>query len=159
MAWKSNRVMWDCNDPYAYRNDNLRALGFKSYRSYLKSVLWASIKARVIERDRGKCGRCGRKPPKPHVHHRAYDPATLRGDSIDALVTVCPGCHKRGEQPENLRRSRHDRLQDSSYFLTNKHRQKKKRTPEEKLFQRFGARLVVNPKGPQVTGPRKRSEV
>ena len=85
MAWKSNRVMWDRNSPYAYRNDNLRALGFKSYAAYLRSPLWKAIRGRVIARDGGKCSRCFQKARRPQVHHRAYDPAMLRGDNLNAL--------------------------------------------------------------------------
>ena len=118
MAWKSNRVMWERNSPYAYRDDNLRGLGFKSYRAYLRSDLWMSIKVRVVERDSGKCSRCGGTPKKPQVHHRAYDPATLRGDLLDALNTVCARCHVKAERPADRTRTRHDRLVESSHVLS-----------------------------------------
>lgn len=113
MGWKSNRVMWDRNSPYVYRNDNLRALGFNSYRAYLRSDLWLAIKRRVLDRDEHRCVRC-RWRKKLQVHHRAYDPATLRGDSIDALTTVCNRCHYKAERPTDFTRSRYDRLTQSS---------------------------------------------
>lgn len=127
MGWKSNRVMWDCNSPYAYRNENLRRLGFKSYRSYLKSALWATIRARVIDRDK-RCVRC-QWPKDLQVHHRAYDPATLRGDDINSLSTVCERCHKGAEKPD-VRRPGYERLIDASaQVLKRKVKRKRWRRP------------------------------
>jgi hypothetical protein len=85
------------NDPYVYRDDNLRALGFDSYDAYLRSPLWASIRIRVLERCGTRCEVCSKKMAA-QVHHRAYDPATLRGDSIDALTATCFGCHIKAER-------------------------------------------------------------
>lgn len=82
---------------YEYRADVLRGMGFKSYRSYLRSALWADIRRRVIERC-PTCVRCLSRPAT-QVHHRAYDPATMRGENLDALSPVCRGCHYRAERP------------------------------------------------------------
>lgn len=113
MLMKSNRCMWDLHSPYAYRNDNLRALGFKTYRAYLASALWKSIRRRVFQRDGFRCVRC-QWPKKLQVHHRAYDPATLRGDTLNSLSTVCGRCHTQAEQPRNLTRGRHRRLTEAN---------------------------------------------
>lgn len=95
MAMLDDRRWLGLNNPYQYRNDNLRALGFRSYRSYLRSALWHDIRRRVLDRDKWQCRRCFLKASQ--VHHRAYDPATLRGDCIDALSAVCGRCHGKAE--------------------------------------------------------------
>jgi 5-methylcytosine-specific restriction endonuclease McrA len=106
------RYRWfHLDDPYAYRNENLRHLGFASYAAYLQSPLWRDIRTRVLERDASVCGCCGKKATQ--VHHRAYDPQTLRGESLDSLSAVCARCHRKIEQPTNTRRSKWDRLHDS----------------------------------------------
>lgn len=94
---RRDKASWyNLNNPYSYRNENLRAMGFRSYRAYLASDLWKQIRARVLERTGGRCERC-RKRPASQIHHRAYDPATLRGENIDSLTAACAGCHKRAE--------------------------------------------------------------
>ena len=102
------QTWWNINSPYRYRNENLERMGFKSYRAYLASALWKSIRQRVIDRDEGKCVRCGK--PATQAHHRAYDPATLRGDDINSLSAVCGRCHTKAEQPRNRKRAAIDRL-------------------------------------------------
>jgi hypothetical protein len=115
----------DLNNPYEYRNNNLRRLGFKSYAGYLRSALWKDIRARVFARDHQQCGHCGREATS--VHHRAYDPKTLTGECIHALSAVCRKCHQRIEQPRNLRRPRWDRLHDSSAAVLKKSQRRKHR--------------------------------
>jgi len=83
------------NNVYAYRDDNLKQLGYASYEAYLRSPLWKSIRQRVHARAQQKCERC--QQPSQQVHHRAYDPATLRGDSIHALMALCERCHRTAE--------------------------------------------------------------
>ena len=72
--------------------DNLRSLGFGSYAAYQRSRLWRAIRGRVMERDNGKCRRCGRQAQA--VHHDSYDIATLKGESLVHLHCVCGKCHK-----------------------------------------------------------------
>lgn len=156
-----HRVMWDSNNPYAYRNDNLRKLGFKSYRAYLRSPLWSAIRARVFARDKGKCARCKHFADRPQIHHRAYDPATLRGDNIDALLCVCDRCHRNAERPDDYTRSSHDRLHEASTTLMKpKRRRHQWRRPkyEDSEYAPIWARALAPPKLVQPTGPRKRSE-
>lgn len=80
------------------RTDALSRLGFASYPDYLKSGLWESIRERVLGRDDHKCERCGGEATQ--VHHAAYDIATLRGECLDRLYSVCrehhKGSHRRG---------------------------------------------------------------
>ena len=87
------------NNPYEYRDDNLRRLGFDGYGQYLKSELWADIRRRVLERAGNICEAC-HKRDATQVHHRSYDPATLRGESINALTAVCARCHRKAERTE-----------------------------------------------------------
>jgi ribosomal protein L40E len=96
-SWRHHRPDWGSN-VYAYRADNLRQLGFASYGAYTRSRLWRSIRARVLA-GAPVCVRCQARPAT-QVHHRAYDPATLRGDCLDALSAVCRRCHWAAERPD-----------------------------------------------------------
>lgn len=113
------------HNPYAYRDENLKRLGYVSYRHYLCSGLWRAIRERVLARDRWMCGCCGREANS--VHHRAYDPKTLSGECLHALSAVCRRCHQQIEQPNNRGRSRWDRLQESSETVFKKQRKRKHR--------------------------------
>jgi hypothetical protein len=152
--------MWDCNNPYTYRDDNLLVLGFTSYRAYLASELWASIRARVIRRDKSKCRRCGRNKSNLQVHHRAYDPATLRGDCLDALMAVCDRCHKKAERPKDRSRSGHDRLAQASADLLKQSGRKKRERHDElpDYAPMWWRKAKGSPKQSPASGPRKRSE-
>jgi hypothetical protein len=48
--------------------------------------------------------------PATQVHHRAYDPATLRGECLEALSAVCRRCHYRAERPDRPYRRDSQRL-------------------------------------------------
>lgn len=85
-------------NPYATRSQVLATLGFLSYARYLVSPLWRSIRARVLDRDARTCIKCRQQAPKMHVHHTQYDVATMRGDTIQALLTACHRCHRRAER-------------------------------------------------------------
>lgn len=76
---------------YADRNATLQTLGFPAYIDYLDSALWARIRRSVMERDREKCICCGSYATC--VHHADYDRATLVGESMDRLVSLCHRCH------------------------------------------------------------------
>jgi len=78
-------------NPYRERDYSLIALGYSSYKQYLASALWKSIRARVS----GDCLRCGAK--RRCVHHASYDLDTMRGERIDTLVPACTKCHRMAE--------------------------------------------------------------
>lgn len=80
---------------YKGRDAKLRKLGFSSYREYLQSRLWKSIRLRVLHRDKNKCVCCDAEATE--VHHRAYSQSALTGRSIASLVSVCRLCHKTAE--------------------------------------------------------------
>ena len=77
---------------YAQRNTLLLRMGFTSYDNYLAGVLWAEIRDAVVNRDSHTCKLCDNKSEV--VHHIDYEEATMRGESLDGLVSVCCRCHK-----------------------------------------------------------------
>jgi len=77
---------------YGRRNAILLEMGFKSYKAYLASDLWKSIRQRVFDRDGGICRLCLKRKAKS-VHHVTYHEDTLRGETLDQLVSICGGCH------------------------------------------------------------------
>ena len=115
MKMQSDR-WFNLNNPYGYRDDNLRVLGFKSYSEYLRSALWKSIRKRVIDTGPPECAKC-LKRKATQVHHRSYDPATLRGDSILSLTKLCGGCHRRAERPKDTTQGRYDRYKSAGEFM------------------------------------------
>jgi hypothetical protein len=77
---------------YRERNRILEGLGFSSYHAYLDSQIWAETRAKVLERDGGKCQCCQRKATA--VHHRVYKLENLSGQSLEGMIAICQGCHK-----------------------------------------------------------------
>jgi len=80
---------------YMRRDATLRDMGYPSYKAYLASPLWKSIRAKVIERAHGKCHICGGKATE--VHHRLYWREVLDGRWLNNLNAVCRTCHELGE--------------------------------------------------------------
>lgn len=78
------------------------------YESYLRTVLWASIRDWVVESQSGKCAICDHAAAE--VHHHDYDEATLLGLRSSGLVGLCARCHDLVEFDEARakRRSLHD---------------------------------------------------
>jgi len=114
-------LLWTCHNVYTYRNDLLAGMGFPSYRAYLASPLWASIRARVLTQTDGTARLCVRcEKPATQVHHRAYDPATLRGDSMDSLSPVC-GRHHRAAERLGAQAAPADRLWRANNMIHNGH--------------------------------------
>ena len=106
---------WDLNSPYRYRNDNLERMGFRTFRAYLKSDLWKSIRVRVLEWS-PLCQSCFKKKAT-QVHHRSYDPATLKGDELRSLTALCARCHRLAERPDE-KQAAYDRLQNANKRIT-----------------------------------------
>lgn len=78
--------------PYKERNRILKELGFASYKKYLNSPLWESIRLAVLSRDKHKCFGCGRQAKQ--VHHMAYTLDNLAGRDLSRLRSLCGGCHR-----------------------------------------------------------------
>lgn len=81
--------------PYCFRNRLLKEMGYKSYRDYLRSPKWASIRKQAILKNNGRCVSCG--SPATQVHHSKYDKPTLTGQSLKFLHPVCGKCHENAE--------------------------------------------------------------
>lgn len=80
---------------YERRDGTLLAMGFKSYADYLQSPLWRQIRTRALDRDGGRCVRCGHAANQ--VHHLNYSEETMRGRKPASLVSVCRDCHEHAE--------------------------------------------------------------
>ncbi len=86
-------------DCWKTRNESLAALGFTSYRAYLKSPLWRSIKSRRRKLKGGKiCVFCGAKATQ--FHHDNYDAKTMAGGNLRALIPCCRRCHSEGSRSD-----------------------------------------------------------
>jgi len=92
---------------YKQRDEVLKSIGFSSYKEYLASNLWKSIRARVL-REFSTC-QCGK--PATQVHHRSYKKRYLlgRGKLRLAMKPICEDCHKQiefdGDQKTSLGRA------------------------------------------------------
>ena len=79
---------------YNKRDAALKALGFKTYKEYLKSDLWQSIRTVYL----GKfplCFGCGK--PANQIHHKYYNEENLSGRSLDGMFSICASCHEKIE--------------------------------------------------------------
>lgn len=79
---------------YSRRNAILEFLGFGSYREYLNSPLWQEVRQKVLVG--GPCYVCGRLNAT-QVHHQEYTEENLCGDSLQGMVPICGGCHRKVE--------------------------------------------------------------
>jgi hypothetical protein len=77
---------------YRARSGYLRKLGFRSYKEYLRSQLWAGIRKRVFEKKGRKCICCGEHATL--VHHVEYTHSNLAGETLVGLEPLCQECHK-----------------------------------------------------------------
>lgn len=77
---------------YNGRLKSLLELGFSSYEEYLASELWAGIRRRVLDRDKGVCRLC--KGPANQVHHLWYGYSDLIGKKLSNLKSICNDCHQ-----------------------------------------------------------------
>lgn len=80
---------------YKIRNKHLRNMGFSSYRKYLDSPLWKSIRSEVMVAN-PLCWAC-RKCRAIEVHHSSYDLDVLQGRDLRYLIPLCYSCHDCGE--------------------------------------------------------------
>lgn len=78
---------------YHRRNARIRRDGLaNSYKDYLQTDLWKSIRERVLLRDGGRCSTCGGLATQ--AHHTNYTSSTLRGKSITGIFAICRRCHE-----------------------------------------------------------------
>ena len=77
---------------YRGRQQILLGIGYRTYREYLASDLWKSIRSRILKMARYRCERCGLRATQ--VHHIGYSYNNLSGRKSKGLVPVCAGCHR-----------------------------------------------------------------
>ena len=82
-------------ESYGDRDELLMELGFASYRDYLNSDLWKSIRSRVMRRWSRRCKLCG--DPAIDVHHINYTKSGLLGKKLTQLRPLCRTCHEKVE--------------------------------------------------------------
>ena len=72
----------------------LKSRGYPGgYRQYLLSQEWATVRSRVMKRDRWICQCCGNKGD--NAHHIKYTPRNLSGRSdLKFIITLCRDCHE-----------------------------------------------------------------
>lgn len=80
---------------YESRELMLREIGFPSYRAYLASDLWRSIRERVFRAKGRKCHLCGK--PATSVHHQRYHKNDLLGKRLGYVFPICTDCHEEVE--------------------------------------------------------------
>lgn len=78
------------------------AAGFKTYRKYLESALWRSIKRQELRKAGGRCAACSKTTDT--IHHRDYRPRVLLGEDRTPLIALCARCHDRVHHMEGGRR-------------------------------------------------------
>ena len=83
-------------ETYSDRDAVLSSLNFDSYKEYLSSELWHTIRGIVMRRDSYKCvlKNCTTRRYHCTLHHVSYSRATLLGINPGAIITVCHHCHK-----------------------------------------------------------------
>src|SRR5688572_32003249 len=84
---RKSRYRKRLRDNYLIRFLALKELGFSSYAEYLQSDLWATIRARVLDRDNHTCVFCSK--PARQVHHRRYGVHILAGRDLMPLKSLC----------------------------------------------------------------------
>ena len=63
----------------------------KEYLAYIESSIWKELRDTVVERDNGRCTKCGHKG-QLQAHHVTYE--RLFNEEINDLVTLCKHCHE-----------------------------------------------------------------
>lgn len=121
---------------YTTRNDVIRQLGFISYSEYLESVLWASIRKRVLSGGYARCIKCKRQADQ--VHHSRYDIDTLCGHCLIHLHPVCARCHSRSEYDLNGKKLSLETANQNLLVKSGKARGPKRKTRKKKRNVRAG---------------------
>lgn len=115
---------------YSTRNAILKKMGYSSYKLYLDSPLWKSIRARVLRKFDGKCKGCGRTANQ--VHHHQYSRQVLDGRSIEGMSAICGECHEGIEFHGEIKLS----LRHANRRLKRQRKQRIDKAPPEAIPQR-----------------------
>lgn len=82
----------------------------KSYKSFLRSKYWKSVRETILKRDSYRCRGCY-STTKLQVHHLTYKNHFKEHENLDDLITLCDACHR--EQHEiSLTISSYDKNQE-----------------------------------------------
>lgn len=93
---KKSMPITDCaQDAYFVRQCALERLGFKTYKAYLRSILWQKVRIKALCMGYACCRACGQ--PATQIHHDRYNVEDLDGSCLDHLIPVCGNCHHRAE--------------------------------------------------------------
>lgn len=84
---------------YADRDENLKAIGFRTYSDYLDSEFWKGLRLKVFEKKGRQCCKCRKNANQ--VHHSNYSVNTLLGSTFAHLWPVCGDCHNMAEVRQN----------------------------------------------------------
>ncbi len=71
----------------------------EEHSAYLQTEQWRSLRAKVIDRDKGQCQGCLDRPGT-HVHHMTYD--RWQRELLIDLVLLCSACHERYHAKEDV---------------------------------------------------------
>lgn len=106
-AQRQRKVELQEGSSYEARNKFLAELRFKDYKSYLKSKLWAKVRAKVFKKKGRVCEICHAHATE--VHHSRYHKNDLLGRNLKFLHPICGDCHKNiefdGEKKLTLKRA------------------------------------------------------
>ncbi len=109
MAKKKKKAVKRAYIPFARR---LRELGYKSYREYLASDHWISVKKRYRASKRPQeCVSCS--DILYQLHHTTYE--RLGREWLKDLIPLCDGCH--GKFHRYLKRHKSLKLGDTDIIL------------------------------------------
>jgi len=75
-----------------------------TYRQQLKDPRWQRKRLAVFQRDGWRCQECGATKRELQVHHRWYVPGAPWEVPMQALVTLCKGCHAKYKKPKQRKR-------------------------------------------------------
>jgi len=96
------------------RDKDLEIMGFASYRAYLDSTLWQTIRRKRLDAT-PLCAKCG--DTADTVHHADYRLTTLKGHNPLSLICLCRACHTRAHSPDAKGRPRYNSKQATDWIL------------------------------------------
>ena len=96
-ASRKRAEQWRTDNPdrnatsYKDRSRILRSIGYATYKEYLKTPLWATIRACVFRNKGNRCCICQERADV--IHHSHYSKAIFAGSSYRYLYPICRECH------------------------------------------------------------------
>jgi len=92
---------------YSTRNLNLKLMGLKTYKHYLYSKMWKSIRVKVFTAKGRICSLCPAKATE--LHHNRYHIDDLAGRTLEHIHPICNSCHDFIEHGQgNIKRHLHE---------------------------------------------------